>query len=111
MFGKHNYIRSPRLLRLVASLPCQHCGKEGETQAAHTNWGHGKGRGIKADDNMTAALCQSCHAEIDQGARLSKEERQRMWDKAHLQTMLLLHRHPLWPDNVPYPAAIDDDWK
>ena len=69
IFKKHDYVRSKKLLALVAQLPCQHCGIDGQTQAAHTNWGGGKGRGIKADDNLTAALCQPCHAEIDSGAK------------------------------------------
>ena len=103
MFSKHQYIRSPKLLRLVSALPCQHCGIDGQTQAAHTNWGHGKGRGIKADDNMIAALCQPCHAEIDQGARLSRQERQEMWQAAHRKTVSKLQDMGAWPINVPMP--------
>ena len=56
-FPKHKYIRSEKLRRLVASLDCQLCGGNQVIQAAHTNWGAGKGKGIKADDNMIAALC------------------------------------------------------
>ena len=63
---KFNYFRSKNHLKNVADLPCQHCGAEGQTQAAHSNWAkHGKGRGIKASDEYTAALCQACHAELD----------------------------------------------
>ena len=103
MIEKHNYIRSTKLLKAVASLDCQHCGSGQMVQAAHTNWGHGKGRGIKADDNLTAALCLKCHYEIDQGKNLTKEERQEKWLKAHKNTVALLLVRGEWPDNVPVP--------
>ena len=75
-------------------------------QAAHTNWGAGKGRGIKADDNMVAALCLKCHYEIDQGKELSKEERQQKWQKAHLATVAALVDQGVWPDGVPIPETL-----
>jgi len=70
-------------------------------QAAHTNWGGGKGKGIKADDNQVAALCLKCHYEIDQGAHLSKDERKDMWLKAHIATVKALGDR--WPPEVPVP--------
>lgn len=73
-------------------------------QAAHTNWGGGKGRGIKADDNLVAALCLKCHFEIDQGNTLSKEERQEKWLAAHKKTVYALIGAGLWPDDVPLPT-------
>jgi uncharacterized protein YidB (DUF937 family) len=72
-------------------------------QAAHTNWGGGKGRGIKADDNLTAALCLNCHFEIDQGANLDKNERQQQWNQAHQRTVDLLTSTGQWPKDVPLP--------
>ena len=87
MFPKHSYVRDKRLLKRVAQLDCQHCGSGEMVQAAHTNWGGGKGRGIKADDNLVAALCQKCHWKVDQGHTMSKAERQAMWQAAHLKTM------------------------
>lgn len=93
---KFNYYRSKSHLKNVASLACQHCGAEGQTQAAHSNWAkHGKGRGIKASDEFTAALCYTCHAELDQGMCLTKEERQAMWDKAYEKTLLALAKQGL----------------
>jgi hypothetical protein len=87
MIPKFSYYRSKKHLKNVASLPCQTCGIEGQTQAAHSNWAeHGKGRGIKASDEFTAALCQTCHTELDQGSHLSKEQRRQMWDKAYEKT-------------------------
>lgn len=100
---KHQYVRSQKLLKLVAGLACQNCGIDNGVQAAHTNWGGGKGRGIKADDNLVAALCLKCHYEIDQGAHLSKDERQEMWAKAHQKTVNELVNNNQWPKDVPIP--------
>lgn len=87
---KFNYVRDRKYLQRVAELPCQHCGVEGQTQAAHSNWAeHGKGRGIKASDEFTAALCYVCHAELDQGKNLSKAQRREMWSKAYEKTRAL----------------------
>jgi len=100
---KHQYVRSQKLLKLVAGLACQNCGIDNGVQAAHTNWGGGKGRGIKADDNLVAALCLKCHYEIDQGAHLFKDERQEMWSKAHQKTVDELVNNNQWPTDVPIP--------
>lgn len=59
--------------------------------SAHSNWSrHGKGMSIKAHDCFIAFLCARCHRELDQGSKLSKEERQEMWQAAHDRTMLHL---------------------
>lgn len=105
MFQKHQYIRSPKLLKAVAELDCQSCGSGFGSQAAHTNWGGGKGRGIKADDNLVAALCQSCHYEIDQGKNLTKKQRQELWLKAHHRTVKILLETNKWASNVPVPRG------
>jgi hypothetical protein len=104
MFQKHQYVRSKKLLKLVAGLDCQACGSGHMVQAAHTNWGGGKGRGVKADDNLVAALCLKCHYEIDQGKDMSKEERQEMWEQAHIATVKKLYIQGLWPVDVPIPT-------
>ena len=101
---KHKYIRSKKLLKLVAGLDCQSCGSGEMVQAAHTNWGGGKGRGIKADDNLVAALCLRCHYEIDQGSKLNKEERMEKWLKAHSKTVNALRS--VWPVDIPLPADL-----
>ena len=86
----------------MADLPCQNCYIEGQTQAAHSNWAeHGKGRGIKASDEYTAALCQTCHFEIDQGATLNKEQRRYLWDFAYQRTVNRLKDQGLWPIHEP----------
>lgn len=106
MYPKREYVRSPALLRACRQLHCQLCGaSDGTIVAAHSNAGeHGKGRAIKADDNRVAALCHRCHHEIDQGHRLSAEERSQMWLRAHTRTVASLTRRGLWPADVPVPA-------
>lgn len=105
-YQKHKYIRSKKLLKLVASLDCQLCGSGVCVQAAHTNWGGGKGWGIKADDNLTAALCMSCHYDIDQGAKWSKAERQQAWNVAHYKTVQTLTDNGQWPVDIPVPELV-----
>jgi hypothetical protein len=98
---KFSYYRSKKHLMNVAGLPCQNCYIEGQTQASHSNWAeHGKGRGIKASDEFTAALCQTCHFELDQGARLNKEQRRYLWDMAYQKTVNKLKAGNLWPDEL-----------
>jgi hypothetical protein len=104
MFQKHSYVRSKKLLKLVAGLDCQACGSGQMVQAAHTNWGGGKGRGVKADDNLVAALCLKCHFEVDQGKDLTKDERQLMWYLAHNLTVAKLCEQGKWPIDVPVPT-------
>ena len=84
-YPKTTYIRSRQFLQEVAELECQNCGAT-PTQAAHSNW-HGKGMGIKASDEMVAALCLRCHYEVDQGKTLTKQQRRDLWEKAHKKTM------------------------
>ncbi len=83
-----NY-RDARLLRAVREAPCMMCGvQDGTVVAAHSNQlRDGKGRSIKAHDYRIAALCYRCHAEIDQGAKLTKEERLEAWEDAHRKTL------------------------
>jgi hypothetical protein len=98
---KFNYFRSKKHLKNVSSLPCQHCGLDGYTQAAHSNQlQHGKGRGIKASDEFTAALCLKHHYEIDQGSNLTKEERIDLWNKAYEKTVKALKQQGLWPEEL-----------
>ena len=106
---KRNYVRSKKLLKLVAELDCQLCGCGVGAQASHTNWGGGKGRSIKSDDNLIAALCFTCHFDIDQGSKWSKKERQQAWWAAHRKTVELLVDSGRWPIDVPVPN--DTEWQ
>lgn len=83
--------RNKKLLDLANECEyCQSCSRHGNgtITAAHSNQlRDGKGRGIKAHDYRVAFLCFSCHAELDQGTRLSKEDRTAMWEEAHRRTI------------------------
>lgn len=81
--------RNQNLLKSVRSSPCQHCGADdGTIVAAHSNQlRDGKGRGLKAHDYRIAALCYTCHADLDQGSKMTKEERVNMWEAAHRKTI------------------------
>jgi hypothetical protein len=107
MFPKHNYVRSKKLLENARKIPCQHClADDGTVVAAHSNQLiHGKGRGIKASDEYIASLCFHCHSQLDQGASMTKAERQEMWEDAHRLTVTMLRLRGLWPDDVPLPKG------
>ena len=81
--------RNKKLLEIVRQSPCQNCGiKDGTIVAAHSNQlRDGKGRGIKAHDYRIAALCYGCHMELDQGNKLSRDERINIWEEAHRKTI------------------------
>jgi hypothetical protein len=81
--------RNKDLLEIVRQSPCQVCGRQdGTIVAAHSNQlRDGKGRGLKAHDYRIAAMCFSCHSNLDQGNTMSKEERVEMWDEAHRKTI------------------------
>lgn len=81
--------RNQKLLEILREAPCQHCGtRNGTVVAAHSNQlRDGKGRGIKASDYRTASLCYQCHMELDQGTKLSKQERIELWEEAHRNTI------------------------
>jgi ribosomal protein S27AE len=85
----YSVYRNKKLLEALRESPCQHCGKQdGTIVAAHSNQlRDGKGRGIKAHDYRTAALCYWCHMELDQGKDLSKADREELWENAHRKTI------------------------
>lgn len=87
--------RNRRLLDLARDQACVMCNsRDGTVVAAHSNLlEHGKGKGLKAHDGMTAWLCHRCHSELDQGHGMTKADRrdftltaicrtyQRLWDQ------------------------------
>ena len=89
--------RNKKLLELIRVIPCQHCGlQDGTVVAAHSNQlRDGKGRGIKSLDFRVAALCYRCHSELDQGNKLTREERVEMWEQAHRNTIGWLFEHDM----------------
>ena len=93
--------RNRKLLDLACDQACVMCNaQDGTIVAAHSNLiEHGKGMGTKAHDGMVAWLCYCCHADLDQGTRLSKQERMeftlsaicrtymRMWDQQLIEVV------------------------
>ena len=81
--------RNNKLLKLAQQSPCQLCGIQNETVvAAHSNQlRDGKGRGLKAHDYRIAYLCHACHSNIDQGNKLTKQQREYEWEEAHRRTI------------------------
>lgn len=102
-------IRSKAYLRLVAQLPCKHCGIWGLSQAAHSNTG--KGMGTKACDLQTFPLCadrpgeRGCHSLFDQGAMFSKEARRLIEAAWVADTQRQIHAMGVWPEKYPFPHA------
>lgn len=85
-----NY-RNRSLLDLAHHLPCMHCGQGEASEPAHSNQSeHGKGMSLKAHDVYFAALCHTCHARLDQGRDLSRDERRSMWQRAFEKTLLAM---------------------
>ncbi|EHU7134235.1 hypothetical protein KZK14_000034 [Salmonella enterica] len=85
--------RSKKWLAAVGQIEqCVLCGRW-RTQVAHMN--EGKGMGMKTDDCATAAICQECHHEIDNGSHLSRKERRRLMNKAIVLTVIELARRGL----------------
>lgn len=104
MRPKFSYWRSKQHLKNVAFLPCQHCGLEGQTQAAHSNLAiHGKARALKASDEFTAALCFACHHDLDAGHRLTKNQKEKMFFDALDRTWFELMKRDLVALDAPIP--------
>jgi hypothetical protein len=72
--------RSEQYRRLVAAMPCAHCGRPGPSQAAHAD-SAGKGLGIKPSDYEIMPLCadspgrHGCHWLIGASGIFTKEQR------------------------------------
>jgi hypothetical protein len=90
----NHYFRDRALLDLAYQLNCtlKLPGCEGTTgEPAHSNQSkHGKGGSLKAHDCFFAAACRTCHIQIDQGNKMTREEKFDAWDRAHVRTMLEL---------------------
>ncbi len=90
MIQKQKPYRSKRWLHAVHDVEqCVLCGAHG-VQAAHRNVG--KGMGMKVDDSLCAALCPTCHHEIDNAPNLTREQRRAMMDDAICRTLAQLTR-------------------
>ncbi|WP_187305289.1 hypothetical protein [Citrobacter koseri] len=85
--------RNRKWLTAVGQIErCVLCGAWG-TQVAHRN--EGKRMGLKVDDCATAAICVTCHSEIDNGKNLSRDERRQLMDRAIVLTVIEIVRRGL----------------
>lgn len=101
-------IRHEGYRRLVASMRCCWCGREGRSNHAHEN--EGKGMGLKVDDRRAMSLCvddmgqHGCHYAFDQyslidGGRDAHVELGRAMAAA---TRKAIYDAGLWPKDLPY---------
>lgn len=99
-FHDPNY-RNRKLLDAITQLPCQFlipgvCEGGANSQPCHSNFQkHGKGKSMKAHDCYVAAGCAACHREVDQGMKLSRDERVEIFQRAMERTLLLLWQRQL----------------
>ncbi len=83
-------MRSTKRLNEIRALPCVRCGYP-HSQAAHSNSGkHGKGKGIKASDAFTVALCHKCHHLFDTYQLGTRQESETMFERWLEKTELML---------------------
>lgn len=60
--------------KALRQFSCVECGRR-PVDIAHSNFSeHGKGKGIKADDRYTVALCRGCHSGFDLFVNLNREQ-------------------------------------
>jgi len=79
----------------VASLEsCVLCHSYG-VQVAHRN--EGRGLGQKSKPWNTAALCPTCHHELDNGKHLDQDQRRSAMDRAIVETHNKLMELNRWP--------------
>lgn len=112
--AKEDPARSEAYRRLVAALPCAHCGVVGYSQHAHEN--ENKGKGLKLDDRRAMPLCcerpgmEGCHAQFDQyrllpGGRAAHIAAGKRWAAQTRQKIFSLgqwpKRLPLFPEDSP----------
>ena len=102
---KDDAVRSEEYRRLVAQLPCKHCGIQGYSQCAHPNTG--KGTGIKTSDLESFPLCcdrpgvQGCHSKFDQNTlfvRLRRRVIEPAWGADTRRQIIAMGQ---WPANLP----------
>jgi len=79
---KENPVRDEGYRRLVAALPCAHCGRAGPSQAAHAD--QGKGMAIKSSDLTCYPACadapgrRGCHSLIGSDGAFTRDQRRHL---------------------------------
>lgn len=98
--------RSEAYRRLVAAMPCAHCGIVGSSQAAHGDMG--KGAHIKSDDRTCYPACgprpgaTGCHALIGSTGSMTRDQRRALEADYAAQTRTEIRRLGQWPKNLPH---------
>jgi ferredoxin len=89
--------RSKKLLDAARDQDCTIqipgvCNRDKSTVVGcHANWlEYGKGGAMKAHDCYIAFGCSACHFAIDQGTKLSYEEKKEYWRQGFERTILVL---------------------
>lgn len=103
-----NY-RNDKLLKLTRQvhlcqfqLPgvCEHYVSHGCEPAHSNNLIHGKGMGIKADDDEHVCSCNACNTEYDNGMKFTREEKRDYYERGWKRTMKLYIREELLVPNA-----------
>lgn len=87
--------RSRALLNLCYEFDCllqiEGVCTGGTGEPCHANWPeHGKGMGMKAHDCYAVPGCRACHMALDQGSKLSGEQRKDIWHRAFWKFLAML---------------------
>ena len=102
---KERVVRSEKYRRLVAAMPCIHCGLEGSSQAAHAD--EGKGLGIKSDDRTCYPACadqlgrQGCHSLIGMSHIYTRDQRRDVEAEFARRTRAKIMAMGKWPVDLP----------
>ncbi len=104
---KERPLRHEGYRRLVASLPCMWCGRQGRSNHAHEN--AGKGKGMKVDDRRAMPLCvddmgkHGCHTAFDRYALIDggREAHVELGKQMANQTRQLIRAAGKWPKGLP----------
>lgn len=97
--------RSEEYRRLVAAMPCIHCGRVGASQAAHGDMN--KGGHIKSDDRTCYPACadaplrQGCHSLIGATGSFTREQRRAIEARYARQTRAAIMAAGTWPKSLP----------
>ena len=97
--------RCETYLRLVASMPCAHCGQQGRSQAAHAD--EGKGMGIKSPDDTAVPLCadacgrRGCHSILGASGLFTQAHRRTLETKYAVDTRSRIKADGLWRPEWP----------
>lgn len=103
---KEDIVRSEPYRRLVAAMPCAHCGIVDHSQAAHAD--QGKGANIKSDDRTCYPACGprpgeiGCHSLIGSTGSMPRDQRRALEADYAAQTRQAIRKSGKWPKNIPH---------